>query len=196
MAKYALLLLAIPFVELWLLFVIGGAIGFWPTVGLVIGMAVLGVTLAKHEGRRVLTSWQTAMATGQVPDEGITSGLLVLIGAGLLVLPGVLTDVVGLLLLLPPVRRRLAATVRAALERRAAKGNPLGSSFAGGFARPGVQMRVIHFGGSIPGGGAFWPDPPAARRRGGQVIDVKPEDYVVEEVSEPSGKGNVKGLLN
>ncbi|EYF05820.1 FxsA family protein [Chondromyces apiculatus] len=196
MTKLVLLLLAVPLIELWLLFVIGGAIGFWSTLGLVVGMALLGTALAKHEGRRVLGSWQSALATGQVPDEGITSGFLVLLGAVLLLIPGVLTDVVGLLLLIPPTRRRIASAVRAWLERRASQGHP----FAGVAASPGgVHMRVIQFGSAMPG--AFWSDPSMGRGghggRGprGQVIDVNPDEVVVEEVDTPRGGDRVKGLL-
>ncbi len=112
MGKLILLFTALPILELWLLLSIGDVIGFWPTVAIALGTAILGAALAKREGLKVLASWRGAMAVGRVPDEGLTGGLLVLLGAALLITPGVLTDVAGLLLLLPPVRRRIAAAVR------------------------------------------------------------------------------------
>ncbi|XXX81047.1 FxsA family protein [Sorangium sp. So ce134] len=181
MGKLILLFTAVPILELWLLLSIGDLIGFWPTVAIALGTAVLGAALAKREGLKVLGSWRGAMAEGRVPDEGLTGGLLALLGAALLVTPGVLTDVAGLLLLLPPVRRRIAAAVRERFERRVA------AASAGGFggAGPGngelFVMRVIDLGGGPFGGGPF--GEAGARRPGasrgwpasGQVIDVEAE---------------------
>ncbi|HSN97538.1 MAG TPA: FxsA family protein, partial [Candidatus Nanopelagicales bacterium] len=95
MAKLVLLFTLVPLVELWLLLAIGRAIGFWPTVGIAVGTAFLGAALAKHEGRRVLATWTESLAAGRIPDEGLTGGVLVLLGAALLVSPGVITDLVG-----------------------------------------------------------------------------------------------------
>lgn len=178
MAKLALLFIVVPLVELWLLLAIGRAIGFWPTVGIAVGTAFLGVALARHEGRRVLTRWSESLAAGQVPDEGITGGVLVLLGAALLIVPGVLTDAIGLLLLLPPTRRWIAAAVQAWLTRRAARGASAVVDEAGS----GFQFRVIQFGGPMPG--AWRPEEPPPRRHRGEVIDVRPEDVVVEEIDE------------
>lgn len=110
----ALSFLVVPLVELWLLFQVSGLMGLGPTIAFVVGTAFLGAYLAKREGLRVLQSWRRALGEMRLPEEGVTSGLLVLVGAVLLVSPGVLTDFVGLLLMLPPVRR----LVTPLLERR------------------------------------------------------------------------------
>ena len=98
----------VPVLELYLLIAVGGAIGAPATIGLVLATGLLGAVLAKREGMRVLRAWQEAMARGQIPEEGLASSLLVLVGGVLLVTPGVLTDVVWLALLAPPTRRALA----------------------------------------------------------------------------------------
>ncbi|WP_437580316.1 FxsA family protein [Sorangium sp. So ce887] len=179
MGKLILLFTAVPILELWLLLSIGDVIGFWPTVAIALGTAVLGAALAKREGLKVLASWRGAMAEGRVPDEGLTGGLLVLLGAALLVTPGVLTDVAGLLLLVPPVRRRLAAAVRERFERRVAAASAAGLGGDGPGNGAFFTMRVIDFGGG-PFGGRTAQRPGASRERpawpaSGPVIDVEAE---------------------
>ncbi|WP_437818785.1 FxsA family protein [Sorangium sp. So ce1078] len=176
MGKLILLFTAVPILELWLLLSIGDVIGFWPTVAIALGTAVLGAALAKREGLKVLASWRGATAEGRVPDEGLTGGLLVLLGAALLVTPGVLTDVAGLLLLVPPVRRRIAAAVRERFERRMAAAGAAGLGGIGPGNGAFFTMRVIDFGG-----GPFGEQRPGAPRErpawpaSGQVIDVEAE---------------------
>jgi len=133
-----LLFIGLPLLELALLFRIGGAIGFWPTLAITIAGGVLGSALAKHQGARVFREWQRALAAGRVPEEGLMSGLLVLVGAALLVMPGVLSDVIGLAFLLPPSRRVLAAGMRRELQRRIAKGQV--QVFASAQPSPGFDM--------------------------------------------------------
>ncbi|WP_437562511.1 FxsA family protein [Sorangium sp. So ce542] len=182
MGKLILLFTAVPILELWLLLSIGDRIGFWPTVAIALGTAVLGAALAKREGLKVLASWRGAMAEGRVPDEGLTGGLLVLVGAALLVTPGVLTDVAGLVLLFPPARRRIAAAVRERFERRAAAASAAGLGGFGGFGAGNgafFSMRVIDLsGGPLGGRGAERPGAPRERPAwpaSGQVIDVEAE---------------------
>ncbi|AUX41900.1 exlusion protein FxsA [Sorangium cellulosum] len=194
MGKLILLFTAIPIVELWLLLSIGQQIGFWPTVALALGTAVLGAALAKREGLRVLGAWQGAMAEGRVPDEGLTGGLLVLLGAALLITPGVLTDVAGLLLLIPPTRRRIAAAVRERFERRVAAASAAGGLGGLGGDGPGgaiFNVRVVDFSGGPFGGGPFGeraggPDGGADSGRAAprEVIDV---EAVVTEDDERGG---------
>jgi UPF0716 protein FxsA len=122
MAWLLVLFTIVPLAEVYLLYLLGDVMGFWPTVGLVLGTALLGAALAKSEGLRVWREWREALSRGQLPEEGILGGLLVLIGGVLLVAPGVLTDLTGLVLLFPPSRRVVARIVRKRLERRIAEG--------------------------------------------------------------------------
>ncbi|AGP36154.1 FxsA family protein [Sorangium cellulosum] len=189
MGKLILLFTAVPILELWLLLSIGDRIGFWPTVAIALGTAVLGAALAKREGLKVLASWRGAMAEGRVPDEGLTGGLLVLLGAALLITPGVLTDVAGLVLLLPPARRRIAAVVRERFERRAAAASAAGLGGFGAGNGAFFTMRVIDLsGGPFGGRGAERPGAPHERPAwpaSGQVIDVEAE---VTEQDERGGQ--------
>lgn len=141
MAKYLLLaLVTVPFLELYLLVGIGRHLGVLPTLALVVAMGLIGASLARREGLRVVRRWQEAMAQGRPPEEGILSGALVLLAGLLLVLPGILTDIVGLILLVPAVRRRVAARVRGSLERGMRNGSVRVSSYGwGGFRAPGPR---------------------------------------------------------
>jgi UPF0716 protein FxsA len=109
---------ALPVIELYLLIQLGKLVGAGPTIALVLATGVLGVWLARREGTRVLRSWQASMARGEVPKEGAMASVLVLLGGVLLVIPGVVTDVLGLVLLLPWTRRWVAASIRRRLEQR------------------------------------------------------------------------------
>ncbi|WP_426754052.1 FxsA family protein [Myxococcus sp. Y35] len=149
---FRLLLIAfivVPFLELYLLLAIGRQIGPMPTLAWVLLSGLVGASLSRREGRRVLRQWREAMARGQVPEEGILSGVLVLAGGVLLVIPGVITDVVGLLLLLPPVRRLISARVRRSLERKVREGSVHVTTFGGGAFGGGFHASV---GGPFPGG--------------------------------------------
>jgi UPF0716 protein FxsA len=121
-AKLFLLFTIVPLLDLYVLLLIGDRIGFWPTVGIVVLTGVVGAWLAHSEGLRVLRDWRRAILRGKVPEDGVLGGLLVLVGGVLLVTPGVLTDIVGLLLLIPPTRRLIAAWIRRGIERRISSG--------------------------------------------------------------------------
>lgn len=122
MARLFLLFILVPLAESYLLYLMGSLVGFWPTLALVLITAALGAFLGKREGLRVWREWRGALARGQLPEEGILGGVLVLIGAVLLVAPGVLTDLAGLLLMIPQSRRVVARIVRKHLEKRIADG--------------------------------------------------------------------------
>jgi len=118
LGRLLLLFTVVPVVELYLLITVGQHLGAEAAIGLVLVTGLLGATLARREGARVLRNWQESMAQGQMPKEGVVSSLLVLVGGVLLVTPGVVTDVTGLLLLVPWSRRWVAGVVRKRLEKR------------------------------------------------------------------------------
>jgi UPF0716 protein FxsA len=117
------LFVVVPLLELYLLLWIGSLIGFWPTVGITLVTGLVGGTLAKREGLKVWRDWRQALTELRPPEQGVVDGLLVLVGGVLLVTPGVLTDAVGLSLLLPWTRRRIAAQIRARIDQRIADGS-------------------------------------------------------------------------
>lgn len=97
--------LLMPLVELGLLIWIGNQIGLWPTVGLVIATGLLGGVLARFQGARALREVLGAVRAGRMPGLELAAGALFLVGAAFLLTPGVLTDVLGVLLMVPRVRR-------------------------------------------------------------------------------------------
>ncbi len=142
--RWLLLLLIVPITDLMLLVLIGIHIGALPTVGFCAASAVIGVVLASHEGLRLLTRAREALREGRVPDEGLTDGLLVLGGGLALIVPGVVTDALGIVLLVPWTRRRVAAFVRERIERKLHDGS----------------MRFVSLSMPVAGpfGGAGWHD--------------------------------------
>lgn len=103
-----------PLVEIALFVVIGGAIGLWFTLLIVIGTAVLGVLVLRHLGVRNAQRLRSEMGRMRDPIGVVGDGVLKALAALLLILPGFLTDILGSLILLPPVRAALVA----ALARR------------------------------------------------------------------------------
>ncbi|MDH3734458.1 MAG: FxsA family protein, partial [Gemmatimonadota bacterium] len=138
-----LLFTLIPIAELALLIRIGGYIGLGPTLGLVIATGAAGAWLARREGLRSWLAVQGELATGRVPGEELGHGVLILMAGIVLLTPGVITDVMGIALLLRPVRTALIRKLRVRFERQVAAGT---AGFVGG---PGVG---VFWGGTPPGG--------------------------------------------
>lgn len=118
LGRLFVLFTVVPVLELYLLISIGRALGAAAAVAIVLVTGVVGAALARREGSRVLRSWQAATERGEIPKDGVISSLLVPAAGVLLIAPGVLTDVTGLLLLVPPIRRRVAVVLKRWLERR------------------------------------------------------------------------------
>ncbi len=114
------LFVLVPLVELFLLIWMGRAVGLWPTIALVAATGILGALLARREGLRALTRVRRELAEGRIPTASLLSGAAVLVGGALLLTPGILTDLIGLALLLPPTRelafRWIRRRLRIALE--------------------------------------------------------------------------------
>jgi UPF0716 protein FxsA len=111
-----LLFIIVPIAELAVIIQVGQAIGVWWTIALLIGDSLLGSLLMRTQGRAVWRRFTTAIAEGRVPAREAIDGVLVVFGGALLLTPGFISDVLGVLLLLPPTR----ALVRAVVVRRLA----------------------------------------------------------------------------
>lgn len=116
-----LLFVGVPLLELVILGLIGDAIGFGWTVLLVILSGVVGARLVVRQGRLVWRDIMTRLEAGQVPSTELAHGAMVLVAGALLITPGVLTDLFGLLLLVPwfreLIRVRFFRTVRVVVGR-------------------------------------------------------------------------------
>lgn len=117
MAILLVLVLLLPVVELIVLVQVAGEIGFLDTVGLLIVVSLVGAWLAKRAGVGVARRIQRAVNAGEAPDREVLDGALVLLAGVLLILPGFVSDAIGIALLLPPVR----AGVRTLVMRRLAR---------------------------------------------------------------------------
>lgn len=122
LGRLILIFILLGLLELAILLRLGEAIGFWPTFGLVLASGAAGVFLAQHQGARALRSIQTELRAGRPPAASLVDGFLVLVGAVLLIAPGLLTDLCGLILLLPASRRRFRESMRRRFERMARSG--------------------------------------------------------------------------
>ena len=114
----AVFFLAVPLAELYVLIQVGQVIGVLETVGLLLLVSIVGAWLAKREGIGVLRRMQAAVNAGRVPGTELVDAFLILLAAALMLTPGFLTDIVAILLLLPPVRAGVRRTVRRSLARR------------------------------------------------------------------------------
>lgn len=162
MPLLVVLFIVVPIVELFVIIKVGQLIGLWPTLALLLADAVLGSMLLKHQGRGAWRRFNEAIAAGRFPGKEVADGALIIVGGTLLLTPGFLTDIVGLILLIPPTR----ALVRAGLRRFA----------VGRFTVVGVPggMGRGPFGRGGPGGTGGGPDDQRGRRD--YDVDVSAEE--------------------
>jgi len=124
-----------PIVEMYLLIKVGGYIGAWPTIALVMVTAVIGVTVLRIQGLATLTRGVGRLNRGELPAREMVEGLLLAVAGALLLTPGFVTDAFGFLLLVPPARRRIAEHV---LRRVRIVGLDAGTSHAADRGEPTV----------------------------------------------------------
>lgn len=153
-----LVLVALPLLEIALLIKLGHAIGFWPTLGLVVGAALLGAHVVHNEGFATLARVNAALAADETPVLPVAEGALTLLAGILLIVPGVLTDGLGLALLVPLLRRHVARLIVDRMDTGADVGVTV---FTADEAQSGPNRRAR---ASREGAGTRMPD-------GGLVID-------------------------
>jgi UPF0716 protein FxsA len=98
------LFIAVPLIEIGLFIQVGGAIGLWPTLLVVIVTAVLGTWLVRQQGAMALGQLRSSFGELSDPTEPLAHGAMILFSGALLLTPGFFTDAVGFALLVPPVR--------------------------------------------------------------------------------------------
>ena len=116
------LFIALPLAELYVILKVGDAIGAVWTILLLAADSVLGSLLLRAQGRSVWRRFNNAIAEGKMPHREVIDGVLVIFGGAFLITPGFITDIVGLLLLLPPTRSVIRGVVARRLGRRVATG--------------------------------------------------------------------------
>lgn len=103
-----LALATIPFVDIYILVQLAQSIGFWQTLALIILTGAIGLEIVRREGLYVLVKLQRSVTAGEATRNALEIGLLVLSGI-LMIVPGIVTDVTGFILVFRPVRERIAA---------------------------------------------------------------------------------------
>jgi UPF0716 protein FxsA len=164
MALLVILFIVVPIAELFVIIQVGGLIGVWPTLALLLADALLGSLLLRHQGRGAWRRFNAALAERRFPGREVADGVLIVIGGTLLLTPGFLTDIAGLLLLIPPTR----AVARRLLRRFTV-----------------ARFTVVSIPGGLGGRGGTQPRPP-----GGRPYDF---DASAEEMP-PNGDGGERRL--
>lgn len=180
----AAVILLVAILEIVVIIAVGRAIGAWPTFLLLVATSLLGGWLIRHEGAKAFRALQVAARSGAMPAREVADGMLVLVGGLLLSGPGFITDVIGLVLVLPftrPVARNLLTTAitsrvvaqgdRFSSDPRVARG-PAGAS---GSPEPTGPMTA-----QFPGEGA--PQGPRRSESSGEIV----QGEVIDD-DDPSG---------
>jgi UPF0716 protein FxsA len=118
MALLVALFIVVPIVELYVIIQVGQAIGIWPTLALLLADALLGSLLLRHQGRSAWRRFNEALAARRFPAREVADGAMIIVGGTLLLTPGFVTDVFGLILLIPPTRAIARRLLRAYVGRR------------------------------------------------------------------------------
>jgi UPF0716 protein FxsA len=151
------LFLAVPLIEIALFIQIGGFIGLWPTLLIVVVTAIAGTWLVRAQGRLAIGQLQRSFERLDDPTEPLAHGAMILIAGALLLTPGFFTDAVGFALLVPPVRRQAFLYLRKRIR-------------GGGFSMGGT-VHVDIQGHRRPGG---HPGQPGGPTIDGEYEEVRP----------------------
>jgi UPF0716 protein FxsA len=112
------LFIAVPIIEIAVFIEVGGRIGLWNTVSIVIVTAMIGTWMLRAQGLRTLESARRSMERQEFPVTELFDGICLLVAGVLLLTPGFVTDAFGFLLFMPPVRAGLRVWIWAILQRR------------------------------------------------------------------------------
>lgn len=103
-----LLFIFVPIIEIGLFIQVGGILGLWPTIALVLLTAFVGASLVRSQGLQTLLSVQNRLQQGELPAQQIFEGVMLAVAGVLLLTPGFMTDALGMLVLLPAPRAIIA----------------------------------------------------------------------------------------
>ncbi|MBV0891241.1 FxsA family protein [Paracoccus sp. Z118] len=159
------LFVVLPIVELAVIIKVGGVIGVWPTISLLLLAAFVGSWLMRRQGAAALTDLQRSFRDLRDPTEPIAHGALILLAGALMIAPGFLTDVFGIALLIPAVRRLIMRSVRSH-----------------------VRVTRSGFGFPQPDAAPAWDEPPRRGADGHPVIDAEFIEIDAGESRPPRGR--------
>jgi UPF0716 protein FxsA len=118
MALLVMLFIVVPIAELYVIIQVGGAIGVLPTLAILLADALLGSFLLRHQGRAAWRRFNEALAERRFPGKEVADGVMITFGGALLLTPGFISDIFGVILLLPPTRALIRRLLWRYLQRR------------------------------------------------------------------------------
>jgi UPF0716 protein FxsA len=158
-----LIFIVLPIAELYVIIKVGEAIGVLPTIALLIADSFLGAALLRSQGRAAWRRFNDALASGRVPAREVFDGTMIILGGAFLLTPGFITDIIGLVLLIPPTRALFRGMVTRMARRRAAFGiravrfgygarpdRPYGTRPPGNYDYEGSAREVTDPRGELP----------------------------------------------
>ena len=110
--------IVVPIAELYVIIQVGQAIGALPTVAILLADSIIGSMLLRHQGRSAWRRFNAAMAEGRIPAREVLDGVLVIFGGAFLITPGFITDIIGVVLLIPPTRAVMRRVMSRVFARR------------------------------------------------------------------------------
>lgn len=141
MARVALgfLFIALPILEMALLIAMGRRVGFWATLSLLIAAGMVGLAILSRQSLTAVRKTQAAVARGEPPVAPVLDSMFLVMAGALLIMPGLITDALALLLLVPPIRRWVA---RWSVRRFADRADPQADAFQAGAAHSPSRSRT------------------------------------------------------
>ena len=140
-----LLFIFVPIIEIGLFIKVGGFLGFWPTIALVLITAFVGASLVRSQGLQTLMNVQSRLQQGELPAQQIVEGVMLAVAGVLLLTPGFMTDALGMLILLPAPRAAIAKYLMSKMVVRSVGGGFQGGFGAqGGFEQDPFQRNPFH----------------------------------------------------
>ena len=106
----------VPIIEIALFIQVGGAIGLWPTLAIMVGTAILGTTLVRNQGLQAFARLKNSFSELRDPTEPLVHGAMILVSGALLLTPGFFTDAIGFALLLPGIREAVYRFLRSRVQ--------------------------------------------------------------------------------
>ncbi|HEX3601372.1 MAG TPA: FxsA family protein, partial [Lacipirellulaceae bacterium] len=155
--------LLLPVAEIFILVEIGKATAAWVPFAIIAASMLAGFMVARHQGLRVLQRTREDIARGQMPADSLFDAFLILIAGMLLIFPGVLTDILGIALLVSPSRALIKRGLKAWVRRH-------------------VEIRIAQFGAPFQQDGAR-----GASAGQDQIVDARVINTRVEDASRPGG---------
>lgn len=123
MWKIITFIIVTPIIDLYILIKASQNMGFWTTIFLIIATGIAGYYLAKSEGKVVISSINRQLSQGNLPSDDLLTGLSIIIGGVFLIIPGIITDIIGITMILPGTREFYKRYIKNVLQNKIRRGN-------------------------------------------------------------------------